>query len=97
MRRNRAAIEPKRMGRRSLLLYAWLRRLRNGAGAMSGPAVAKRGEPTLLAAVRRAVANGMTWSDFVAMCAPEFGAVMREGAIDGWTKPECKTQIKGAR
>lgn len=58
--------------------------------AVSGPALAKRGEPTLLAAVRRFVANGGTWSDFVQLVAPEFGAVMREGAVDGWTKPPTK-------
>lgn len=56
---------------------------------MNGQLLAKRGEPTLIAAVRRAVANGMTWADFVAMCAPEFGAVIgRHGEIDGWTRPE---------
>lgn len=55
---------------------------------MSGSALAKKGDPTLIAAVRRYVANGGTWSDFVQLAAPEFGAVMREGAIDGWSKPK---------
>ena len=47
-------------------------------------ALAKKGAPTLLAAVRRAVESGMTWQQFVELCAPEFGSVMREGAIDGF-------------
>ena len=46
--------------------------------------LAKKGAPALLAAVRRAAEAGMTWQQFVELCAPEFGAVMREGAIDGF-------------
>ena len=59
---------------------------------MSGPAVGKKGDPTLLAAVRRFVANGGTWEQFVQLTAGEFGAVFRENAIDGWTP--AKTKVK---
>lgn len=56
---------------------------------MSGPALAKKGDPTLLAAVRRVRENGMSWSDFVRLVAPEWGAIVgRHGEIDGWVRPE---------
>lgn len=56
---------------------------------MSGPVLGKKGDPTLLAAVRRVRDNGMTWQQFIEATAPEFGAVFRDGAIDGW-KPVAK-------
>ena len=56
--------------------------------------LAKKGAPTLLAAVRRQVAAGMTHEEFVQLTAPEFGATLREGHVNGWTIPEAK---KGRR
>ena len=56
-------------------------------------ALAKKGDPTLLAAVRRFRDNGGTWSDLVKLVAPEFGACFENGGILGWVP----VQRKGKR